>query len=205
MSLCEFILPRFEDVAFGLDRLRRDLIKFFGEFGRAATLNFGFETGDARGVRGAALANFTELCGKFGVVDLHQDLAFLHDRAFVHQNFPHDAAFKALQHLNLPRRHDAAIAAFDLVEFGEMRPGHARRHQGDGRHDRSALEVRGVRSSEAARMSLMKARSDCCIRFRQCLWLVGRPTCRRLQSGDDLIARPVADKLALLENKQPID
>ncbi len=57
----EFILPRIEDIAFGLDRLRRDLNKFFGEFGRAATLNFGFETGDARGIGGAASANFTQL------------------------------------------------------------------------------------------------------------------------------------------------
>jgi hypothetical protein len=134
-------LPRFENVAFGVDRLRGYLDQFIGEFGGTA-LHFGFEACDTRSICSATGADFTQFGGKSGVVDLHEDLALLHDRAFMHQNFPDDAAFEALQDLNLPRRDNAPVTPFDLIEFGEMCPDHACRHQGDDRHEKSARRPR---------------------------------------------------------------
>src|SRR5438034_815530 len=76
-------------------------------------------------------------------------------------------------------------------------------------------EVRGVRSAAAARMSLAKAKSDggigllnhgCCLRKTRLSRLLGRG-CDRLALKDrqDLVARPVSDQAATIEQQQPID
>src|SRR5947208_14923047 len=72
-------------------------------------------------------------------------------------------------------------------------------------------EVRGVRSAAAARMSLAKAKSDGGIGLLNhgyCLRQIrlGRG-CDRLALKDrqDLVARPVSDQAATIEQQQPID
>jgi hypothetical protein len=95
----ELLLPCIEDTALGLHSLRRDPDKLFSEFRLAAALYLGFQTSDARGQGGATLPHLAELGGETGVVDFHQDLTLLHDRAFMHQDLADDAAFEALQQL----------------------------------------------------------------------------------------------------------
>jgi hypothetical protein len=90
-------------------------------------------TSASRRATRAAFAHFTELCREFGVVDPHQNLPLLHDRAFLDQDFQDDTAFQTLHDLDLARRHDPAVAALDLVEHGKMRPDDPRDHQ---RNDR---------------------------------------------------------------------
>src|SRR6266403_4402982 len=79
----------------------------------------------------------------------------------------------------------------------------------------SMREVRGVRSAAAARMSLAKAKSDggigllnhgCClgkIRLRRILG--GERDRFALQDRQYLIARPVGDQAAIIEQQQSID
>src|SRR3977135_1106577 len=78
----------------------------------------------------------------------------------------------------------------------------------------SMREVRGVRSAAAARMSLAKANSDDGIGLlhQSCLreiWLrvAVRWGCRRftLEDGQDLVARPIRDQTAIVEQQQTID
>jgi len=49
-------------------------------------------------------------------------LALLHDRAFLHQDVADNAAFQALHHLGLSRRHHSTVAAFDLFQNRKVRP-----------------------------------------------------------------------------------
>jgi hypothetical protein len=144
----ELLLPCIEDVALGLHSLRRDPDKLFSEFRLAAALHLGFQAGDARGQGGATLPHFAELGGETGVVDFHQDLTLLHDRAFVHQDLADDAAFKALQQLGLPRGHDPPVAALDLIQLRKVGPGQPSRHQCD---DRSKKDPRGARRAKLRR------------------------------------------------------
>src|SRR6266446_3746248 len=76
-------------------------------------------------------------------------------------------------------------------------------------------EVRGVRSAAAARMSLAKAKSDGGIgllnhgyglrKIRLSL-VLGRGRSRlALKNRQDLVARPVSDQAAIIEQQQPID
>src|SRR4029077_2844709 len=69
---------------------------------------------------------------------------------------------------------------------------------------RRSRDVTGVASSDAARISLTKAKSDCRI-FRRCLRLDGRPLRESLQLGENLIPGPVCDKQTLLKNQQAVD
>jgi hypothetical protein len=138
----ELVLPCIEDVALGLHRLRRDPDKLLSEFRLAAALYFGFQARDARGNRGATLPHFAKLGGETRVVDFHQDLALLHDRAFVHQDLADDAAFKALQQLGLPRRHNAPVAALDFIQLRKVGPGQTRRHQCNDRYKKNPRSAR---------------------------------------------------------------
>ena len=104
--------------------------------------------------------NFAELGREFRVVDAGEHLALLNDGAFLHEDLPDHTAFERLHHLGLSRRHDTSLAALDLVQHGEMRPGHAA-IRSRMTATSSMREVRGVRSSAAARISLAKAKSDC--------------------------------------------
>ena len=97
----------------------------------------------ARG--GTPLANFSELGRKGGVVDADQPLVGCDDRAFLHEQVQDDAALKRLHHLHLPRRHDAAVAALDLVEDGVIRPGDAGDDQRQGDEQQHA---RGPRRAQ---------------------------------------------------------
>src|SRR6266849_1693162 len=76
-------------------------------------------------------------------------------------------------------------------------------------------EVRGVRSAAAARMSLAKAKSDggigllyhgCGLRKLRLSRVLGRG-CDRLALKDrqHLVARPVSNQAAIIEQQQPID
>src|SRR6267154_6455708 len=79
----------------------------------------------------------------------------------------------------------------------------------------SMREVRGVRSAAAARMSLAKAKSDGGIgllnhgyvlrKIRLGRVLGGRCCRLALKDRQDLVARPVRDQAATIEQQQPID
>src|SRR5262249_30158046 len=91
----------------------------------------GLEPRDTGGHRGPPFPDLAELGREFGVVDPHQRLALIDDGAFLNEDVADNAAFEGLYDLSLARRHDAAIAALDLVKHGEMRPDHKRHEQGE--------------------------------------------------------------------------
>ena len=104
-----------------------------------------------------------------------------------------DAAFERLHDLDLPRRDDAAVAALDLVEHGEMRP--------DQRRPRAA---RASRTAACARCAACAARPRRGCRWRTRnqtgaldvpAWRVRRlQACRTRQHCEDLVARAVGDQ-----------
>ena len=100
---------RVPDQAFGKNQL--------GLFG-----GLRFQAGDAGRGGAAALADLAVLRRKVGIVDPHQRLVLADGRAFAHQNRRDDPAFERLDDLDLAGRHDAAVAALDFIERGEIGP-----------------------------------------------------------------------------------
>ncbi len=70
--------------------------------------------------------DLAEVGGEFRVVDAGEHLALLDGVAFLHRDRLDDAALERLQDLHLARGDHFALAALDLVENGEVRPGRAR-------------------------------------------------------------------------------
>ncbi len=129
--LRHFLRSHFEHAGFGCDRSRHHLIQLIGKGDLAASSRLGVEPGDSRRHRRAPLPYFTEFRGKFGIVNPHQGLTLLDNRAFLHKDIADDAAFKRLDHLGLSRGHDTAVAPLDLVQNRKMSPDQKHHKKGE--------------------------------------------------------------------------
>jgi hypothetical protein len=73
--------------------------------------------------RQMALTALAQLARRPHVVDAHEHLPGLDDRALAHQELGHDAALQVLHHLDLARRDHLAITPGDLLQLSPARPG----------------------------------------------------------------------------------
>ena len=85
----------------GLNGARRRLPELFRERRPLFAGSLGLKAGNARSHRGAAFANLPEFRCKLGIVDIHQRLIFLNDRALLHQDGLDNAPFQGLHDLRL--------------------------------------------------------------------------------------------------------
>src|SRR5690606_30473464 len=83
--------------------------------------------------------------GGAGIVDMQQDLPFLDDIAFMHQQFAQDAAFEILDDLHLTGGDDLTIAARHLIEHCRARPDEGDDEKGkDSRQQHEGARMRAL-------------------------------------------------------------
>ena len=178
------------------------LIEFVGKIELVSALRFGLEPGTRAAIAPRRSRISPNCGGEFGVVDAHQRLILLDDRAFLHQEIGDDAAFERLHHLGLARRHDPAVAALDLVEHREMRPDQERRRAG-----------RAKRTAACARSAACAARPrrGCHWRRRNQIAPLASPhraaprTAARRSLASTWSRGTVGDQPAVVEHQQAID
>ena len=101
--------------------------------------------------RQMALAALAQLARRTHVVDAHEDLAALDDRALAHQERSHDAPLEVLHHLDLARGDHLAIAPGDLLQRGPARPGQEDGEEGrDREQEKMGEAARGLQIGTGA-------------------------------------------------------
>ena len=122
----------------------RDVGRFGQDLGGerdVGVVDLGAQPAERAQQRQMTLAALAQLARRAHVVDAHENLATLDDRALAHQELGHDAALQVLHDLDLARGDHLAVAPGDLLQLGPARPGEEDGEEGRDREQKKMGEA----------------------------------------------------------------